>query len=137
MGIMKKVAVYCRSTGTKEEALACQSSGCLDTIRWNPEWELKEVYGDFETDGCLRGSRSNFHRMLGDCENGEIDIVMVNAISRLHKESREAVQSIRHLMDLGVRVICRGNGIDTNDEMSVMLLDVLYEFACAEKHSAK
>ena len=133
MGVMKRVAVYCRSTGTEGDALACQSGGCLDAVKSSPELQLKEIYGVFEADGCLQNSRPNFHRMLRDCENGEIDIVMVNSISRLHRDSREAVKCIRHLMDLGVRVVCRGNGIDTGDAMSVLLLDVLNELACREE----
>lgn len=137
MGIMKRLAVYCRSTGRKEDALGSQSGICLEAIKQNPEWELKEIYGDFETDGCLQGSRPHFHRMLKDCENEEIDIVMVNSTSRFHKDPKKAVECIWHLMDLGIRVILKTGNIDTANWMTPVLLTVMYVLADEEESEDK
>ena len=86
---------------------------------------LAGVYGDHGKSGTSIKRRSEFQRMLRDCEDGKIDIVMTKSISRFARNLRDCLTTIDHLKQLGIPVLFEKEGINTMDNKSELLLNVL------------
>ena len=66
-----RVAAYCRvSTDSKEQETSYDSQVLYYTelINNNPEWELVEIYADPAISGLSRKHRTEFNKMLYDCQ---------------------------------------------------------------------
>ena len=80
-----RVAAYCRvSTDTEEQATSyeAQIAHYTEYIQKNPEWEFAGVYADDGISGTNTKKRSEFNRMIEDCEAGNIDMIITKSISR-------------------------------------------------------
>ena len=55
-----------------------QISYYSELIQKNPEWEYAGVYADSFISGTSIDKRAEFQRMIADCENGKIDILLTN-----------------------------------------------------------
>ena len=73
--------------------------------------------------------------MLEDCEKGLIDCVICKSLSRFARNTLDALNCIKKLRDLGVRLILEKEGIDTDMISSEILLSVFAAFAQEESHS--
>src|SRR5215469_15059691 len=81
----KRVAAYARVSedrGRLIHSLSAQVSHYSAFIQSNPEWEYAGVYADSGETGTTSSNRSEFQRLLDDCEAGKIDIVLTKTISR-------------------------------------------------------
>ena len=126
----QRVAVYCRSGHEKsDDHLQFQVGSILYLIQRNPDWELKEVYGDFGIDGCPSGAKLSLHRLMKDCKNGDVDIVLFKALSRLTRDVPKACRYIRDLHKMGVRVVLEREGIDTGRPSDLKLLSVIEQIS--------
>ncbi|SFP71999.1 Resolvase, N terminal domain [Ruminobacter amylophilus] len=82
----KRVAAYARVSMESDRlahSLSTQISYYNDLIQNNPEWEFAGVYADSFISGTSVERRAEFKRMLQDCEDGKIDIILTKSISRL------------------------------------------------------
>ena len=73
----KKVAAYARVSMESDRmmhSLSTQVSYYNELIQSNPEWEFAGVYADNFISGTSTEKRTEFQRMLADCEAGKIDI---------------------------------------------------------------
>lgn len=103
----KKVAAYARVSKDTERLLhsvSAQVSYYSDLIQKNPEWEYAGVYADSGITGTLVAGRSEFGRLLEDCEAGKIDIILCKSISRFARNTVDLLNTVRHLKDIGVEV---------------------------------
>ena len=86
----KKVAAYARVSKNTERtmhSMSAQISYYNDLIQKNPEWEFAGVYADDAITGTVAEKRSEFQRMISDCEAGKIDIVITKSVSRFARKS--------------------------------------------------
>lgn len=133
-----RVAAYCRvSTKSDEQHTSYDTQVAVYTekIRNEPGWTLVGIYADWGMSGTQAERRPQFLQMVQDCEKGEIDLVICKSVSRFSRNTLDAVNYIRHLRELGVRIIFEKEGIDTDNAYSEMLLTVLAAFAQEESHS--
>ena len=133
-----RVAAYCRvSTKSDEQHLsyATQVAVYSEKIRAEPGWTIAGIYADHGISGTQAEKRPQFLQMVQDCEDGKIDVVICKSISRFSRNTLDAVNYMRQLHDLGIRVIFEKEGVDTDSEYSEMLLTVLAAFAQEESHS--
>ena len=82
----KRVAAYARVSMESDRlahSLSTQISYYNDLIQNNPEWEFAGVYADSFISGTSVERRAEFKRMIQDCEDGKIDIILTKSISRL------------------------------------------------------
>ena len=100
---------------------------------------LAGVYGDHGKSGTSIKRRSEFQRMLRDCEDGKIDIVMTKSISRFARNLRDCLTTIDHLKQLDIPVLFEKEGINTMDNKSELLLNILAIIAEEEsiRHRAR
>ena len=136
--VVLRVAAYCRVSTDSEDQLnsfAAQQSYYNDYIRKHDNWQLAEIYADEGITGTSAVKRDDFQRMLSDCRKGRIDKILVKSISRFARNTKECLESIRELKELGISVFFEEHNIDTRMVTSEMLTAVLASCAQAESES--
>jgi site-specific DNA recombinase len=112
----KKVAAYARVSMQSERmlhSLSAQVSYYSGLIQKNPDWEYAGVYADDFISGTNTVKRDEFKRMLADCEDGKIDIILTKSISRFARNTVDLLETVRHLKDLGIEVRFEKKDFDT------------------------
>src|SRR5699024_1486912 len=125
----KRVAVYCRVSTlfeVQDSSFETQRDAYIQMIDSRNDLVLAGVYGDHGNSGTSIKRRSEFQRMLRDCEDGKIDIVMTKSISRFARNLRDCLTTIDHLKQLGIPVLFEKEGINTMDNKSELLLNIAY-----------
>lgn len=134
----KKVAAYARVSMESERmqhSLSAQISYYSELIQKNPEWEYAGVYADYGISGTGTQSRSEFRRMLEDCEKGLIDIVLTKSISRFARNTVDLLNTVRRLKDLGIEVRFEKEHINSLSGDGEVMLTLLASFAQEESRS--
>lgn len=134
----KKVAAYARVSKDTERLLhsvSAQVSYYNDFIQKNPEWEYAGVYADSGITGTLVAGRSEFGRLLEDCEAGKIDIILCKSISRFARNTVDLLNTVRHLKDIGVEVRFEKEQINSMSGDGELMLSILASFAQEESRS--
>lgn len=134
----KKVAAYARvsmETERLHHSLAAQVSYYSALIQKNPEWEYAGVYADEGITGTAASKRSEFMRMLADCDAGKIDIILTKSISRFARNTVDLLETVRHLKDLGIEVRFEKEHINSLSGDGEVMLTLLASFAQEETRS--
>lgn len=134
----KRVAAYARVSMETEmllHSLSAQVSRYNELIQKNPEWEFAGIYADEGISGRDTGHRSDFNRLLADCDAGKIDMVLVKSISRFARDTVDALTVTRHLKELGIDVYFEREDIHSISEEGELLLTLLASFAQEESRS--
>lgn len=134
----KRVAAYARVSVNTERLLnsiSAQVSYYSTLIQSNPEWEYAGVYADCGVSGTSIEHRTEFQRLLADCEAGLIDIVMTKSISRFARNTLDLLEVIRHLKELGVEVRFEKENINSMSGDGELMLTLLASFAQEESRS--
>lgn len=133
----KKVAAYARVSEEKGRTLhsmSAQVSFYSSYIQKNRQWQYAGVYADEGISGTT-DNRTEFRRMLEDCEKGKIDIILTKSISRFARNTVDLLETVRHLKDLGVEVRFEKEGINSLSEDGELMLTLLASFAQEESRS--
>ena len=136
--ISKRVAVYARvslETDRLAHSLLAQSEYYCGFIRGKPEWELVGIYADSFISGTEISRRSEFRRLISDCESGRVDLVLCKSISRFARNIVDLLETVRHLKELGVEVRFEKENINSLSEDGELLLTILASFAQEESRS--
>lgn len=72
-------------------------------IKSNPEYEFAGVYADQGISGTSE-KRPEFQRMMEDCGNGKIDLIITKSISRFARNTTIVLNYTRELKQLGIGV---------------------------------
>ena len=134
----KKVAAYCRvSTDSldQENSFENQKEYYIRKISKNPEWIFVEIYADQGISGTVSKNRPEFQRMISDCLNGKIDIVLTKSISRFARNTVDALYYVRKLRAVEVSVVFEKERLDTSRMDDEMQLTIMSMFAQAESES--
>ena len=133
-----RVAAYCRVSSKSEEqesSYEIQVAVYTQLINSTPGWTLAGIYADYGITGTLARRRTEFLRMVKDCEAGLIDVILCKSLSRFSRNTLDALSYVRRLKALGIRLIFEKESIDTIDPKSEMLITVFAAFAQEEIHS--
>ena len=119
-----RVAAYCRvHTGASLQPIDYQDY-YAKKIAAVPDWTQAGIYIDVCNAGTPIQSRRAFQKMLRDCERGEIDIILVQSLSRFARGISACLEYIHTLRELGVAVIFEKeniNTLETNAELYIKL----------------
>lgn len=132
-----KVAAYCRVSSGKDtmlHSLANQVSYYNNLIQMNPSWEFAGIYADEAISGT-RDTREEFNRLIKDCKDGKIDLVIVKSISRFARNTLTMLETIRELKELGIDVFFEEQNLHTLSSEGEMVLTFLASFAQEEARS--
>jgi len=104
-------------------------------INANPEWEFVDMYADEGITGTEMKKRDDFNRMVEDCQEGRLDLVLTKSISRFARNTYECVKTVRELKQLGVDIYFEKEEIDTRKMKSETELTMLSSMAQEESIS--
>ena len=134
----QKVAAYARvsmKTDRLAHSLSAQVSYYSSLIQDSPEWEYVGVYADFGISGTGTAGRSEFLRLIADCEAGKVDIVLTKSISRFARNTIDLLSTVRHLKEIGVEVRFEKERIRSFSGDGELMLSILASFAQEESRS--
>lgn len=130
-----RVAAYCRVSTDSEDQLSSyksQVSYYSDLIRKNVEWVLADIYADEAITGTQVTKREDFQRMINDCMNGDIDMVITKSISRFARNTLDTLKYVRMLKERDIAVYFEDEKINTLTMDGELLLVVLSSVAQQE-----
>lgn len=133
-----RVAAYCRVSTDDEEQLTsyeAQKNYYTDKIMTNKEWTMAGIFADEGITGTSARKRPEFLRMIRQCKQGKIDIILTKSISRFARNTVDCLNYIRALKELGIAVIFEKENINTLEADSEILITMLGAFAQSESES--
>lgn len=95
--IRKRVAAYARVSSDKDaqlHSLSAQVSYYNSYIGSREDWEFAGVYADEALTGT-KDNRPEFQRMLADCRDGKIDMIITKSITRFARNTVTLLATIR------------------------------------------
>ena len=133
-----RVAAYARVSDAKDamvNSLEAQIEYFTKYIKEHPGWEFAGIYADKGITGTKEG-RGEFQRMLADCRQKKIDLVITKAISRFARNTVTLLETVRELKARHIGVFFQKEGINTLSGEGEVMLTILASFAQAESLSA-
>ena len=133
-----RVAAYCRVSTDSEEQLTsyeAQRTYYTDKIMANPEWTMAGLFADEGITGTSAQKRPEFLRMIRQCRQKKIDLVLTKSISRFARNTVDSLKYIRVLKELGIAVIFEEQNINTLESDNEMLLTIHSAFSQAESET--
>ena len=133
-----RVAAYCRVSTDDEEQLTsyeAQQTYYTDKIMTNRDWTMAGIFADEGITGTSARKRPEFLRMIRQCKQKKIDIILTKSISRFARNTVDCLNYIRVLRELGIAVIFEKENINTLESDSEILITMLGAFAQAESES--
>lgn len=130
-----RVAAYCRvSTDSKDQlhSYRSQVQYYTDLIEKNKEWVMTEVYADEAITGTQITKREGFQKMISDCMDGKIDMVITKSISRFARNTLDTLKYVRLLKENNVAIFFEDENINTLTMDGELLLVVLSSVAQQE-----
>ncbi|MDY4591923.1 MAG: recombinase family protein [Eubacteriales bacterium] len=126
-----RVAAYCRVSTDSEDQLEsykAQVAYYTDAIAKNPKWRFVDIYADEGITGTMATKRTNFMRMMRDCEKGKIDLILTKSVARFARNTVDSLKYVRKLKAKGIGVYFEEQALDslkTENEMAIGLYSVL------------
>jgi Site-specific recombinases, DNA invertase Pin homologs len=133
-----RVAAYCRvSTETEEQNLSyeVQVAHYTEYIKKNTEWEFAGIFADDGISGTNTKKREEFNRMIEECMEGNIDLVITKSISRFARNTLDCLKYIRQLKEKNIAVYFEKENINTMDAKGEVLLTIMASLAQQESQS--
>lgn len=133
-----RVAAYCRvSTDLEEQETSYegQISYYAEYILKNPKWKLVGIYADEGISATSMKKRDEFNRMIRDCMNGEIDLIITKSISRFARNTVDCLNVIRKLKERNIGVLFEKENIHTLDAKGEVLITIMASIAQQESQS--
>ena len=126
-----RVAAYCRvSTLNKAQkgSLEWQIEYYRSVISEDPNWIFAGVFYDVGESGLRRKGRIGLDKMLKKASRGNIDYILVKSISRLSRDTVEALKIVRFLRERGINMHFENENLDSiklENELEITLRSML------------
>ncbi len=130
-----RVAAYCRVSTDSEDQLNSYKSQVqhyTDLIKSKPEWDLAGIYADEAITGTQVTKREDFQRLINDCMNGDVDMIITKSISRFARNTLDTLKYVRMLKEKGIAVFFEEENINTLTMDGELLLVILSSVAQQE-----
>lgn len=134
----KRVAAYARVSSGKDamlHSLSAQISYYNSLIGSRGDWELVGIYADEALTGT-KDDRPEFQRMLADCRDGKIDMIITKSVTRMARNTLTLLSTARELKELGIDIFFEKENIHTMSSDGELMLTLLASFAQEESRSA-
>ncbi|UWG97510.1 recombinase family protein [Dehalobacter sp. DCM] len=134
----KRVCAYCRvSTDSREQqnSFTTQMEYYTALIENQENWQFAGIYADEARSGTKLQKRDEFLRMMKDCEDGKIDMIITKSLTRFARNTVDSIQALRRLKEFGVSVYFEKEHIDSLSEKSELMLTILSSLAQGESES--
>ena len=81
-------------------------------IKSKPEWDLAGIYADEAITGTQVTKREDFQRLINDCMNGDVDMIITKSISRFARNTLDTLKYVRMLKEKGIAVFFEEENIN-------------------------
>ena len=85
------------------------------------DWVLVDIYADEAITGTQTKKRNDFQRLINDCMNGEIDMVITKSISRFARNTLDTLNYVRMLKEKNVAVFFEEENISQKEQTNTFL----------------
>ena len=85
-----RVAAYCRVSTKEEEQASSYEAQCeyyTDKIMSNKEWTMAGIFADEGITGTSTKKRTEFLRMIRQCKQKKIDLILTKSIQRFARNT--------------------------------------------------
>ena len=133
-----RVAAYCRVSTDSEEQLSSyenQLSYYTEKIMKEPGWTMAGVFADEGITGTSTCKRKEFLRMIRQCRQGKIDMILAKSVSRFARNTVDTLNFTRELRSLGIPVVFEEQNINSIYPESEFLIALHAAFAQSESES--
>ena len=129
----KRVAVYVRvSTDDPRQTSSyeLQKNHYIDVVIRHSSWKLVDIYADEGISGTSLQHRNAFIRMIKDCQDRKIDLIVTKSVSRFARNVLDCIGYVRQLaaMQPPIGIFFETENIYTlnsNSEMSLSFISIL------------
>ena len=111
------VAAYCRVSTEYEEqrqSLKSQVACYTQKICDNPACDFAGIYAE-QKSGTRIDSRDEIQRLMNDCRNGKVDLILMKSLSRFGRNTLDVLLVLNELSKLNVAVYFEIEDIWSND----------------------
>lgn len=135
-----RVAAYCR-VSTPDEAqtssFEIQRNYYEKYIDGQANWISAGIYADEGISGTNRKKRDQFNRMINDCVEGKIDLIITKSVSRFSRNVVDCLSVVRQLGNLTPRVgvFFQTENINTFKKDNETFLTILAAFSQEESRA--
>ena len=98
-----RVAAYCRvSTGDEEQLTSYENQKAFYTekIMKNPDWTMVDIFADEGITGTSTCRRKQFLRMIRQCRQGKIDMILAKSVSRFARNTLDTISYTSNLRSI-------------------------------------
>ena len=135
---LKRVAAYARVSSETDRlmhSLSAQISFYSELIQNTPGWIYAGVYADEFISGTSTKNRSEFNRLMEDCDKGKIDIILCKSISRFARNTVDLLEAVRHLKNIGVEIRFEKENVSNMTADGELMMTLLAVFSQSESES--
>lgn len=111
-----RVAAYCRVSTDDEDQIKSYNSMVkyyTDLIKNNKQWAFAGVYADKAITGTKIDKREEFQRVIQDCLDGKIDMIIAKSIPRFARNTLDTLKYVRMLKERNIAVYFEVEKINT------------------------
>src|SRR5271156_1140844 len=127
---MKRAAIYAR-VSTADQHLETQLYA-LRKLAANRGFEVSREYCDRGVSGS-KAKRPGLDAMITDARRGEFSVLLVAAFDRVARSTKNFLEIVDELHDLGIEFISAREAIDTTGPMGRMFITLIGSIAELEK----
>ncbi|MBN2259251.1 MAG: recombinase family protein [Clostridiales bacterium] len=117
-------------------SLESQVSHYTHVINSRDNWTFVGIYFDNLVTGRKASLRRGFTRMLRHCEEHRIDLILVKNVSRFSRNTKELIEVIERLKELGIAVYFETENITSTRSDTAYLLKTYASIAQGEIEAA-
>ena len=133
-----RVAAYCRVSTKEEEQASSYEAQCeyyTDKIMSNKEWTMAGIFADEGITGTSTKKRTEFLRMIRQCKQKKIDLILTKSIQRFARNTLDCINYTRILRQLGVGVLFEKENINSLPADSEFMITMYGAMAQSESES--
>lgn len=136
---MKRCYVYKRvSTTMQVDGYSLDAQA--ERLKKYADFQEMQIVGEYSDEGKSGKSiegRAQFLQMMKDIESGKdkVDYVLVFKLSRFGRNAADVLNSLQHMQDYGVNLICVEDGIDSSKDAGKLMISVLSAVAEIEREN--
>ena len=133
-----RVAAYCRVSTKEEEQASSYEAQCeyyTDKIMSNKEWTMAGIFADEGITGTSTKKRTEFLRMIRQCKQKKIDLILTKSIQRFARNTLDCINYTRILRQLGIGVLFEKENINSLPSDSEFMITMYGAMAQSESES--
>ena len=133
-----RVAAYCRVSTKEEEQASSYEAQCeyyTDKIMSKKEWTMAGIFADEGITGTSTKKRTEFLRMIRQCKQKKIDLILTKSIQRFARNTLDCINYTRILRQLGIGVLFEKENINSLPPDSEFMITMYGAIAQSESES--